>query len=430
MNQDPPLVPSKTSLAAVEAAINEGFIPLIRLGMADPVRVLVALDAKMRGLWGPACSQEQINWLMSAETAIRRSVGRKRQSEADLAILRAAYAQGALFLVVGAGVGQGAGLPGWKDLVVEMLDYVVTYGSDAHRQRVATATRTALGFAPVTAEERIAAELRTLVPLSEEKRAAAAKLRDDLRGRTDYTTEQLMQATQFASDAFKEGFADTIRERLYARPLGENRAFAAMASLVRPRGGPGESQPRLSSIITYNFDDFIELGMVRAGHGYTAHCSRAGEWVQDRGMSGARPSAIDIYHVHGFAPQYPLRIDRLDFVFSEAQYRKMYGDDAALVTATQRAFLQGSLGLLVGCSLTDEHALSELRAIPKARPGWFHYALMRGEPDTRSKEEYLKLGLRVLWFDEFGEIVDWLTRIGEVGGQREQGELSRPGVVD
>lgn len=108
---------------------------LLRMAEVDPIETLNHLDGSMRGLRDGPQSPEQVKWLVEQDRRIRLRYGGK-QREVDLRILQGAYQGGDLFLTVGAGISQGAGMPGWKTLVLDVLKYALDHGTPEHREKV------------------------------------------------------------------------------------------------------------------------------------------------------------------------------------------------------------------------------------------------------------------------------------------------------
>jgi hypothetical protein len=383
---------------------------VVQLSRTYPIGTLAYLDAMLRGFLEGPHTPEQIHWLVDADRTIRRTLG-SRQRNADLAILRAAYRQSALYLVLGAGMSQGAGLPGWKDLVIDVLDHALHVGTAPYRDQMAPDPRRAPAELPAgPVEHQVPKELSEVIPISDDLGRRLRAARQALQRAAGYTSADLVVASQAASEALGRHFPYALRTLLYQRAIKESRALDAMPALVRPRGGQWGGRARLSAIITFNYDDLVERTLTRAGIATTAHASVHGQWKHMAGWITDRESAIDIYHVHGYAPDSPADVGNVDFVLTEEQYAKIYTLENGLARGVQRAFLTKSLGLILGSSLSDEYALNELRAAHAENPGWYNYAMMR-DTDPRSKEDYARLGLRVLWYRDRDEIAQLLEQL-------------------
>ena len=206
--------------------------------------------------------------------------------------------------------------------------------------------------------------------------------------------------------------------------------------MVRPKSGSrGTLTPRVHTILTYNFDDLLETALREARHEYQVFLSKGVETESLRlgKPFGHRdgPSAVDIYHVHGFCPDprgayFAAPLDNIDLVFSEAQNRATYGDDASWTKRVQTALFGRSPCLIIGSSLADEDAVAQLADAHRRRPGWFSYVVLMmpkdiaadgREPDGAALESraarYRELGLHVLWIRSHDEIPELLDAISQ-----------------
>jgi hypothetical protein len=189
-------------------------------------------------------------------------------------------------------------------------------------------------------------------------------------------------------------------------------------------------------ILTYNFDDLLETAIREAGHESRAYISQAGQSDPDGIRPGRpfgdvdKPSAVDIYHLHGFVPSprgaYAFApIQDVDIVFTESQYRARYGDDS-WITRVQRGMFGNAPNLFLGSSLEDQDAVQQLTSVHERRPGWFNFAVMQlpeeAHPDRERLDgqdlddlgrRYRDMGIRVLWIAEFDEIPGLLASIAD-----------------
>jgi hypothetical protein len=392
---------------------------LARLAEADPTQILVYLDSSMRGLIAGPPDPARLQWLEKMDISLRRrlrmkNVGDKTgqtERDVDVAIMRGAYLFGILFPVVGAGISMGAGLPGWKDLVVRVLHFARDLGSKDQRSRVAKEIRQGLAFAPAWAEKEVEKALAGLIPLSPQDRGDVEEVLQRLNAKKDYESEDLLRATGAAKQCLGDRFFDDLKNILYfSHQIQITKTHQAVAGMVRPKENP--MTPRIFSILTYYFDDLLEKATWNAGFGFKTHCSRKGEWIFQYGSSQDRPIAIDIYHVHGFVPREMKCPQGIDLVFSSEEYEVAYGKDNSITRAVQEAYLGNALGLIMGSSLTDTYAVEQLTKAHREKPGWFHYVMIK-LPDDHSREYYRGMGLRVLWFGDHAEIPQILGQIAQ-----------------
>jgi len=145
-----------------------------------------------------------------------------------------------------------------------------------------------------------------------------------LKAVESYDVDAFLEASQVAAERFGAQYTQRLVDILYARTLARTEIHPAIVRMIQPR--LDHPSPRLHGIITYNFDDLIEWAIREKGLGFTVHCSQHGEHVTQRGRTNDRPSAVDIYHVHGIAPKsWTVELDGLDLVFTAEQFSVQYG---------------------------------------------------------------------------------------------------------
>jgi hypothetical protein len=191
---------------------------LAKMAALDPSATLLYLDGHMRGLLPVPDAPGTQDWLLQVDRTLRAKLADDGVAErnADLTIMRAAYGQGSLFLVVGAGVSIPAKLPGWKDLVVRVLQLVLDFGSDAQRARFAASIREGpLRFAWGEVEEHVREALAGLVPLPPDARGEAESVLQELSTKSSYTSADLMRASAVAKKCFGDQFYDHLEGILY-----------------------------------------------------------------------------------------------------------------------------------------------------------------------------------------------------------------------
>ena len=386
-----------------------------------PESTLFHLDGCMRGLRDGPIPGDLVRWLRDQDNRLRRGLG-WGQRLADLHVLRCFYAKGGLYLTVGAGVSMAARMPGWKDLVVEVLEYALEIGSPKDRRYIEKEVRSRMD----TSEDMIGlvkCALADRQPPSPSLRQRLEGALTRLKAMENYDVDALLKASQVAAERFGAQYTQRLGDILYARTLARTKIHPAIVRMIQPR--LDHPSPRLHGIITYNFDDLIEWAISEKGLGFTVHCSQLGEEVTHRGRTKDRPSAVDIYHVHGIAPKsWTVKLDALDLVFTAEQFSVQYGEERNFARRTQAGYSRNVVGLILGSSLSDDYAIRELVDAHRDNPGWFNYAVLRlpkehrentAQPTSALLEKlgapYRRMGLKILWvreFDETPRILDFI----------------------
>lgn len=423
----------KITLFCLDSAMR-GFV----LGVRPPVfEAQLEEDPKLRG---------RVDWLLEQDLLLRRRLGWSQRG-GDLTVLRAAYRAGDLALAVGAGISKAAGMPDWNGLVIHLIDDALRHGTPEHRKHLAEVWRANnvksveieghaflyLGVGDANWEKTLEAILR---PASAETRSRLEDARRELAAGASNRSAALRQAGEAVRDAFGARLFHHLQQVLFDTTLYRTKVHPAITRMVRPKDRQlGQLTPRVFAILTYNFDDLLETAIRESGQEFTVHLSRAGVPGELRlGVPFGhpdRPSAVGIYHVHGFTPAprgafFAAGVDDVDLVFSEAQYRAQYGAEESWTKLVQAALFGNAPVLFIGSSLQDDESVAQLSKAHRQRPGWFRYAVlplpkgMRDRKGSLTGEEleqlaapYRKLGLHVLWISDWDEIAEILDSISE-----------------
>lgn len=373
----------------------------------DYIFVLLSLDRALRTA-GNLGRDEDLAWAMNADEQLRGEIGRA-QGQADALRLDLSYALGEICLIAGAGLSQAAGLPGWKDLVIALLR---------------------------DAEERVTktGDLESL-----------RRSRRDLEAVKDYTTADLFRATRSFEAAAGHSMNSWLREGLLKRyrnlrtvslvPTSEQHEVIARMLWSRR---PGHTTPGLNALVTYNFDDLLELHLAKLSRRSEVHVSVDGEWkAMDYSSYAAgdwfpEPSEheapLRIFHPHGFLPYYDvpdLDFESIDCVFSESAYDQHYGHEYTFAKRVQRSLFRSAIGLFIGTSFMDDRLQKELEEAHSERPGWFHYALMADKEAAADDAMYLsrserfaKWGVRPIWLPSHDGYPEFLLDMANVSAER------------
>jgi len=377
-----------------------------KLFTLDPVITLRELDYAMRGSgiqqvpWAwmeePIPPVRHTQWLVELDRRLRRRIGWAQQRAADLHVLREAYRAGDLSLVLGAAVSMAAKMPGWKDLVVGILDLALSYRQRLieRAQRSSVVSHKGKIYLRDDSQDPECFVDERIPPLTSDLQSLLEKTREALKRSENYDDQLLLEAAEVAQQVLGEDLIAEVRGFEYqSRTLYRTKVHPAITRMIHLPGHPGTLTPRVWSIVTCNFDDLVEQTLRKAGHSFTVQLSRKGEMGGLWGGDRAQPSAVDILHVHGFAPNssewltFPFW--ETDLVFTARQYEIQYGSDSTFTRKVHEIFLVNSPVLIIGSSLTDQYAVSELTAAHERRPGWFHYCVMQLPDAHREAQEEL-----------------------------------------
>jgi hypothetical protein len=316
-----------------------------------------------------------------------------------ISLVREAWRNDSLVLFLGAGVSIDAGIPGWDQLLGSL------FGSWVDSIDASLAADVAKR---ADAASRLVA-LQSVSPL-----LTARHLRKGLEVR----------------------FLPELHAALYRNVSKAQPQLEQLAQLCDPPRG------RLGSraVVTYNFDDLLEQQLAGLHTKFTS--------IFQAGMR-PDPSALPIYHVHGFIPQVggSTPTDGQNLVFSEEGYHQTYNDPYAWSNVVQLNLLSEHTCLFVGLSMTDPNLRRLLEIANRTKNGLRHVALLkRTDPaamvkdacpladakcsrhdgaavDKRVVDSVLaahhqiwedalgELGVRVLWYEAHSEIPSLIREI-------------------
>lgn len=283
-------------------------------------------------------------------------------SAASLETLRRAYQQENLTLYLGAGVSVANGLPTWEKLVLAM------YFSKISEQSLG-------GWRPFSNYLFAIAEWH-MANSSEPLEITARKLQKYYAPGTDG----------------EEGFLNSLYQTLYGgftdtngEPFAHidkwllrsaNSTLDAVAKLCESANA---NQRGIRAVISYNYDDLLEIALT----GFPYKSIFSGEsTVGDK---------LPIYHVHGFVP---LKKDVQgsmghEIVFTEDQYHKVARDPYYWSSLVQLQSMSGSVGLMIGLSLSDRNIRRLLDAVKNAPINSNNFALLKIPDKTPPKNKTL-----------------------------------------
>ncbi len=346
-------------------------------------------NAKAAGIDGFEALPVNVERVLPILQSLRRRLG-WRQRELDLGLLRLLRQWGALSVVIGAGASQGAGGPGWAELVRLVLDVALK-----KRDEIVRGKR-----------------------LSPESEAAARAILATIAEKGANTdTETLKRGAQLCSDHFGQHLFTYLTGILYGRAPRPSATHRAIAELAAP--------PGLDAILTYNFDDLMGEALNERGiaHQIWAQTKRGVMGTPRARLSGLERGSeerrvLPVFHLHGFTPRGLSLITDTEFVFSTLQYSEIYARSTeTIIDKARDEYLAQPLhlALYVGCSFSDEAMNGLLKKAFERYPGRFHFALLRWPTPRRGAgpsgtemelqaARYLEIGVQPVWYDDVEDI--------------------------
>lgn len=318
------------------------------------------------------------------------------------------YRKDGIVLVLGAGVSANMNIPDWEQLLSSLYTALI-----------------AQQFGEIVDEKKLFPSLsdEQVHPLAE----AARKIGGG---------ESPLLSARYLRKGFRDtqSFQQVLSAALYKHVANGQKSpplLKELAKLCMPR----RTGPRVSSVITYNFDDLLESVLEAEGIYHRSLYLGGQKALEDE---------LPIFHPHGFLPKETHRYDRLEesmLTFSEEAYHRVFRDPYHWANTVQLQAFQQNSCLLVGLSLTDPNLrrLLEFGRTGGERPR--HFAFMRrtsldelmghspkgadGKPQVhvasakaflalhhRLQEGVLaELGLEVIWFESYNEMPEAVKKI-------------------
>lgn len=256
----------------------------------------------------------------------------------NLSYLNTKYRNGELTLFCGSGISAGSGLPTWEVLIHSLIKE--TSGNKN-------------GTLGETGDEDDQDNILKLIPTVFQ---------------TSYTVlGQYIQDKQIKSGSEK-AFYDNLRSKLY--PDTEKTSNGTLDAIVSLCKG-NESKGKLNSIITLNYDDLLEQGLLKNGVKNFIPVTEEGQWFS--------PGCLPIFHVHGFLPRDGDLETCSNVVFGESTYHAMYNDPYCWQNRIQMDYLCRNTCLFIGMSMYDPN-LRRLLSIARQKCEGFqgyHYIIKK-----------------------------------------------------
>lgn len=239
----------------------------------------------------------------------------------------------------------------------------------------------------------------------------------------DNEMESPLLQMRYIKAAFQnEEYYQLVHSALYGQKINiDTKLLNAIAKICTPQ----RAYCGVKSIITYNFDNLLEMKLAQKDIQHHVIFSEQGRQMVDK---------LNIYHVHGYLPA---NMDEMtlepNLIFSEEDYHRVYRDAFSWSNLAQLNALRENTCLFIGCSLTDPNLRRLLDVAARNGESPRHYAFIKKnklkdkEHGGRMNKDILKiyqtiddniqtayyreLGLNIIWVDDFGEIPEILSTL-------------------
>lgn len=289
-----------------------------------------------------------------------------------------------MVLFLGAGVSIDGGIPLWETLIKTLHVYMLNR---------------------ITEDKALSFEQQEMI-----KELAA-----------DNEMESPLAQMRYIKAAFSnEEYYQLVHSALYSQKVDINtQLLDAIAKISTPQ----RAYCGIRSVITYNFDDLLERKFEQKDIQYNIISDEEGRQLVDK---------LNIYHVHGYLPgDFSTLTKEPNLIFSEEDYHRVYRDSYSWSNLAQLSALRENTCLFIGCSLTDPNLRRLLDVAARNGESPRHFAFLKKKKikEVRNGESvnkdilelyqkidnniqtayYKKLGLNIIWIDEFEEIPDILN---------------------
>lgn len=185
-------------------------------------------------------------------------------------------------------------------------------------------------------------------------------------------------------------FVGLIRKALYDVELRESKLVEVIADCVESN--------KLSSVITYNYDDILERELSNRGVSFFS-------------VDGQNRPAVDqfpVFHVHGFISSEKDKSYDKNVVLSEDEYHALYNNAFHWSNIEQVHAMVQTTCFFIGLSMKDPNLRRLLDIAQQRGTGTpSHYAfLRRGEYKQPQKAEriFYEMGVNIIWYERHNQL--------------------------
>jgi hypothetical protein len=268
-------------------------------------------------------------------------------------------------LVLGAGISQSLGFPGWDSLVDRIIsDTRTALPPDfaSKLQHLPATTRIQVAFEAFKAKQRSQA--------TGKKSAHDSEKTDEISIRTDW--RRIVRDALYRDSVLK---ADNFRE------------FPLLVSLAEL------SAAKIDLVVNYNFDDSLERA-IQYVHQNVRQNSESGRGQSSLGYqtiwsisTQQDPDNPTIYHPNGFISSRAQDLQSDTIVFSDEEFSDQHLQSLSGEFSSLIHFFSQNTCLFAGLSLRDTNLRYLLRQSRQLAPGNIHYLIFREGEEKRSSED-------------------------------------------
>lgn len=307
-------------------------------------------------------------------------------------------------LLLGAGISCSANLPSWDELISSLFTTYLINSTDSE-------------------------ELKNMS--LKDYKSSITHISKSISGK--YIKSALLSARYLqkgfsTQDNENDEFIIHLQKCLYKNQIKKSQLIYTIGKLCVPtRVGA-----KINSIITYNFDNLIEMHLDEQKLKYKSIFLDNIKYQNEE---------LPIYHVHGYIPKdLDLKKSKeitqdMDLIFSEAGYHRMYSSPYHWSNLIQISTLRDNTCIMIGLSLDDPNLRRLLEIAQTGSNAPKHFAFLKRisieefSEENKSKETlslhmsflerhhnlqelmFSELGINIIWFEEFEELSQLLGQL-------------------
>jgi SIR2-like domain len=372
--------------------------------------------------------------LKSGAKATTRSTGlRKRMRQScyldgkgrrlgTLERLKAQYRRDGLTLFLGAGVNKDSGVPGWRDLISELLavEGLKVLSSDG---RVARCPSCALSE---EANLSLPAQFSLAIPRMKSSDLEERLYKSLYGSKTFRQLKDLLEKIPPSNKGKRAAKTQALWKQIQKEISQKNPSLAAIGDLLLKGGTRLKCNSAIHAVITTNADNLLQIYVMARARG------RRLLNTVDRPSVGDHPRMISVFHLHGFLNTRGMKSENAvreeepkppTLVFRESEYFDVIAKPTGFANYTAHSFLQRTNVLFIGTSLDDLNLrrwlYTSYRERVAARAAFLRGVYKKEYEAARTEAEYASL--RHFWLRSKND----LPRMSSKSGEKDDDKLAR-----